>query len=56
MSVLYTYLIQMLMSVSAVIEVAVSRAASIFKAHMSVHVSKDTFWRVMAAIAMVNNY
>ena len=50
------YLVQMLTSVSAAIEVAVSRAASISKARMSVHVSKVTFWREMAAIAMVNNF
>ncbi len=48
------YLIQILTSVSVVIEVVVSRAASIFKARMSVHVCKVTFWGVMASIAMVN--
>ena len=49
------YLLQMLTSVSALIEVAVSRAASIFKAHMSVHVCKDTSQGVMVSIAVVNN-
>ena len=47
------YLVQILMSVSVAIEVAVSRAASIFKAHMSVHVCKVTSQGVMASIAMV---
>ena len=49
------YLIQILMNVSAVIEVAVSRAASIFRAHMSVHVCKVTSQGAMVSIAMVNN-